>query len=44
VRFGYPSDLIAQARRCSEEVREMIARRVYPFDGSLLDWRPDGSP
>ena len=26
VRFGYPSDLIEQARRSGEEVRELIAR------------------
>jgi protein associated with RNAse G/E len=44
VRFGYPSELIAQAQRSGEEVREMIARRSYPFDGSLHAWRPDGTP
>jgi uncharacterized protein len=44
VRFGYPAELIAQALRSGEEVREMIARRVYPFDGSLHEWRPHGSP
>ena len=44
VRFGYPSDLIALAQRSGEEVRAMIARRAYPFDGSLLSWRPHGSP
>jgi hypothetical protein len=32
--------LIAQAERSGEEVRAMIARRAYPFDGSLLAWRP----
>lgn len=42
-RFGYPADLIAQVWRSSEEVRAMIARRAYPFDGSLHAWRPDGS-
>lgn len=43
-RFGYPPDLIDQTWRSSEHVRAMIARRVYPFDGSLYAWRPDGSP
>jgi hypothetical protein len=44
VRFGYPSDLIAQVRRGADEVRRLIARSAYPFDGSLFAWRPDGSP
>jgi protein associated with RNAse G/E len=44
VRFGYPSDLIAQVQRSAEEVREMIAQSAYPFDGSLFAWRPNGSP
>jgi protein associated with RNAse G/E len=42
-RFGYPADLIAQAWRSGDEVRDMIARRAYPFDGSLNSWRPDGA-
>ena len=44
VRFGYPSDLIEQARRSADEVCRMMERRAYPFDGSLFAWRPDGSP
>lgn len=43
-RFGYPAELVAQARQSSDEVRTMIAQRVYPFDGSLHAWRPDASP
>jgi uncharacterized protein len=43
-RFGYPADLIERAWRSGEQVRELIARRVYPFDGSLHNWRPNGSP
>ena len=43
IRFGYPADLIEQAWRSSVEVRDLIARRVYPFDGSLHAWRPDGT-
>lgn len=44
VRFGYPSELIAQVQQAADDVRELIARAVYPFDGSLFAWRPDGSP
>ena len=44
VRFGYPSDLIAQVRQGADEVRQLMARLAYPFDGSLFAWRPDGSP
>lgn len=42
-RFGYPADLIASARRSSDDVRDLIARSVYPFDGSLHAWRRDGT-
>lgn len=41
VRFGYPADLIAQTWRGCDEVRALIARCEYPFDGSLYAWRPD---
>ncbi|HEU5015743.1 MAG TPA: DUF402 domain-containing protein [Roseiflexaceae bacterium] len=41
-RFGYPQELIAQAWHTSREVQDMMAHRVYPFDGSLLAWRPHG--
>jgi protein associated with RNAse G/E len=44
VRFGYPTTLIEQVRRSAEEVRDMMVRSTYPFDGSLFAWRPDGSP
>lgn len=43
VQFNYPADLVAQARRASEDVRRMMDQRMYPFDGSLLNWRPHGS-
>ena len=42
--FGYPSELIEQVQRSAAEVRQLIAQSVYPFDGSLFAWRPDGSP
>jgi protein associated with RNAse G/E len=44
VRYAYPSDLIEQSLRSSAEVRQLIAQRSYPFDGSLHAWRPNGSP
>lgn len=44
VRYGYPADLIARVWQSSDEVRDLIARRVYPFDGSLHGWRPDAAP
>jgi uncharacterized protein len=44
VRFGYPSDLIAQVQRSTRQVCELMAQSAYPFDGSLFAWRPDGSP
>jgi uncharacterized protein len=43
VRFGYPPDLVERAIRSGAEVRDLIARRVYPFDGSLHGWRPDAA-
>lgn len=42
-RFAYPAELIEQCRRSSDDVRDMIARRTYPFDGSLYAWRPHGA-
>ena len=42
-RFGYSADLIDRAWRSSTDVRDMIARRAYPFDGSLHTWRPHGA-
>jgi protein associated with RNAse G/E len=43
-RFGYPRDLIEQARHNGEEVRRLMTCHTYPFDGSLFAWRPDGAP
>jgi protein associated with RNAse G/E len=42
-RFGYPPELVAESWRSREEVRSLISRRVYPFDGSLYMWRPNGT-
>src|SRR6266545_6231844 len=43
VRFGYPPDLVEQAWRNGVAVRDLITRRVYPFDCSLHAWRPDAA-
>jgi protein associated with RNAse G/E len=43
-RFGYSADLIAQAWRSSEDVRDLIAQRLFPLDGTLHAWRPHGTP
>ncbi len=42
-RFGYPADLVARCWQSSADVRDLVARRVYPFDGSLYAWRPNGA-
>lgn len=42
-RFGYPTDLIERCWRSCADVRNQIERRVAPFDGSLLAWRPNGA-
>lgn len=42
-KFGYPQELIDQAWASSHEVRDLIARRVPPFDGNAYTWRPDGA-
>ena len=43
VADNIPPELIEQCRRSSDNVRDLIARRVYPFDGSLYAWRPHGA-
>lgn len=43
VRFGYPNDLITESWRSRDEVQDLITRRIYPFDGSLYEWRPHGT-
>lgn len=41
-RYNYPPELIAQCWASSHEVRDMITRRMPPFDGEAYSWRPDG--
>lgn len=38
--FGYPADLVARCWAAVDEVRDLFAGRVWPFDGSLYHWRP----
>lgn len=44
VHYGYSSQLIEQSLQSSIEVRELLAKRSYPFDGSLYGWRPNATP
>jgi protein associated with RNAse G/E len=43
VRFGYPDELVERCWQTSRELHDLIARGVYPFDGSLYAWRPYGA-
>jgi protein associated with RNAse G/E len=40
IRYNYPRELIAQIERATAEVVDLMERRTFPFDGSLIDWRP----
>ena len=42
-KYGYPQELIDQTWASSRTVRDLISRRVPPFDGNAYSWRPDGS-
>jgi uncharacterized protein len=42
-RFRYSDQLVAEAWRSRDEVCRLIEQRVYPFDGSLYTWRPNGT-
>jgi uncharacterized protein len=41
--FGYPETLVHEAWRSRDEICQLIQQRIYPFDGSLYAWRPDGT-
>jgi hypothetical protein len=34
VAFGYPADVVAQAERAAERIRDAVSGRVAPFDGT----------
>ena len=41
LRFAYPPELVERAWAAVAEVRDLMERRVPPFDGALYDWRPE---
>jgi protein associated with RNAse G/E len=41
VLFNYPPEIMARAEEALEVVQRQIALGAFPFDGSLLNWRPD---
>ncbi len=43
IRYNYPQELIAQIERSTKEVVALMEARTYPFDNSLLNWRPGNS-
>lgn len=40
LRFSYPPELVARVWAAVDEVRDLMERRVPPFDTTLYDWRP----
>lgn len=44
LRFADPPELVERAWAAVAEVRDLMERRVPPFDGALYDWRPEPIP
>ena len=40
IRYNYPQELIAKIEQTTAEVVQLMEQRVFPFDGSLIHWRP----
>ncbi len=40
VKYNYPPEIMARSEASLQKVLGLIERRVFPFDDSLLDWRP----
>lgn len=40
VEYNYPPEIMERAEASLLEVLELIKDRVFPFDGSLIGWRP----
>lgn len=43
ILYNYPDELIKRIEQATGEVIEMLQQRVYPFDGSLVNWRPEAA-
>ncbi|MBK7828061.1 hypothetical protein [Nannocystis sp.] len=40
---SYPAELLPRLEHAICEATTMLAERVFPFDDTLLGWRPDGA-
>ncbi len=40
ILYNYPVELIEQIELATKEVVNLMESRTYPFDGSLVNWRP----
>jgi protein associated with RNAse G/E len=38
VKFGYPDELVRQARKELERLQERIVNKQFPFDGSIAQF------
>jgi protein associated with RNAse G/E len=43
IRYNYPDELIERVEHTTVQVVEMMERRTFPFDGSLVSWRPNAA-
>jgi len=41
IKYNYPQELITQIEEATKEVVAMMEARSFPFDGSLVNWRPE---
>ena len=41
IEFGYPPEVVARAEAALVEVKAQMAAQAFPFDNSLLNFRPD---
>lgn len=40
ILYNYPRELIAKIDQSAREVVQLMERRAFPFDSSLINWRP----
>lgn len=40
IKYNYTQEMMAQIEQSTIEVVQMMERRAFPFDGSLINWRP----
>jgi protein associated with RNAse G/E len=39
-QHSFPEDLELEVQRSVQQARQLLEREIYPFDGTLLAWRP----